>query len=170
MKTAILLISAIIIFVLLNTAIYQKDKIKRHGEVILLKIEPVDPRSLMQGNYMALRYTIEDEINKLNEAELKKHTFAVIQPDKQNVAQFVRLYNGENLSPNEKLIKFRFYPNDSAKVHIKPHSFLFQEDLEPLYRNAAFAIFQYNGNKDYLLTGLADKQSIKISEKMKMSN
>ncbi|MFX7329222.1 GDYXXLXY domain-containing protein, partial [Acinetobacter baumannii] len=34
----------------------QKEMLLKEGQLVLLPLAPVDPRSLMQGDYMALRY------------------------------------------------------------------------------------------------------------------
>ena len=41
----------------LNWSIYQKEQTLRDGQLVLFELAPVDPRSLMQGDYMSLRYT-----------------------------------------------------------------------------------------------------------------
>jgi uncharacterized membrane-anchored protein len=45
-----------------NYSIFAKERIRAHGERVLLELAPVDPRSLMQGDYMALRFTIANQI------------------------------------------------------------------------------------------------------------
>ena len=58
------LIAAATLLVLggVNWSILAKERIKDNGESILLALAPVDPRSLMQGDYMALRFEIESHI------------------------------------------------------------------------------------------------------------
>ena len=41
----------------LNWSIYQKEQTLRDGQLVLFELAPVDPRSLMQGDYMSLRYS-----------------------------------------------------------------------------------------------------------------
>ncbi|MBS0976300.1 GDYXXLXY domain-containing protein, partial [Serratia rubidaea] len=43
---------------LVNLSIYQKEQQLRQGRVAILQLAPVDPRSLMQGDYMALDYAL----------------------------------------------------------------------------------------------------------------
>ena len=42
--------------------IYGKERVIRSGETIYLELAPVDPRSLMQGDYMALRFRLADDL------------------------------------------------------------------------------------------------------------
>ncbi len=163
MRNAILFISTIFILALLNFAIFQKQEILQEGGSILLKLAPVDPRSMMQGDYMAFRYEIENEMKDVDTASLLKHRFIVIKPDIDNVAHFVRVYNQETLAKDEKLFKFRYQQTPYPKITFKPSSFFFQEGLQPLYQKAAYAIIHYRGIKDYLLIGVADSKRAQIN-------
>ena len=40
------------ILVAVNVSIWQKEQLLDHGKVVLLPLAPVDPRSLMQGDYI----------------------------------------------------------------------------------------------------------------------
>jgi uncharacterized membrane-anchored protein len=57
-------IAAAVLLVLgvVNYSIFAKEVIRSHGERVLLELAPVDPRSLMQGDYMALRFTLASQI------------------------------------------------------------------------------------------------------------
>lgn len=161
MKNAILFIFALIIFSVFNYAIYEKQQILSDGEIVLLKITPMDPRSLLQGDYMAFQYAIEEEMENAVK-EPQKNGFAVIKPDNDRVAHFVRIYQGETLTDDEKIIKFQYNAELSHHYVIRPSSFLFQEGLGPLYQKAEYAIFHYRGFKNYLLVGMADKNKVQI--------
>ena len=39
-----------------NWSVYQKEQTLKEGQLVLLQLAPVDPRSLMQGDYMRLNY------------------------------------------------------------------------------------------------------------------
>ena len=39
-----------------NWSVYQKEQTLKDGQLVLLQLAPVDPRSLMQGDYMRLNY------------------------------------------------------------------------------------------------------------------
>ena len=39
-----------------NWSVYKKEQTLKDGQLILLQLAPVDPRSLMQGDYMRLRW------------------------------------------------------------------------------------------------------------------
>ncbi len=163
MRNVILFISTLFVLALLNFAIFQKQQILQEGENILLKLSPIDPRSMMQGDYMAFRYALEDEMKDVNTKSLLNHHFIVIKTDAENVAHFVRVYNQEALAKDEKLFKFRYQQAPFPKITFKPSTYLFQEGLQPLYQKAAYAIFHYRGIKDYLLIGVADSERAQIN-------
>ncbi len=48
--------------VVANHGIVQRERILSDGRVLLLELQPVDPRSIMQGDYMALRFAAGDDI------------------------------------------------------------------------------------------------------------
>ncbi|WP_089134999.1 MULTISPECIES: GDYXXLXY domain-containing protein [Geobacillus] len=45
-------------FVFVGYTIWQKERLLRYGDVVKLELEPVDPRSVLQGDYIQLRYDI----------------------------------------------------------------------------------------------------------------
>lgn len=165
-RYATLFIVTIMTFVVFNIMIYQKQKLLRSGETIYFAIEPADPRSLMQGDYMTFRYSLEKEIEQENvKPTAAKQGYLVIAYDAQSVGHFKRFYAGEALAADERLLKFNYRPNQFPQWDIKPHTFFFQEKLQPDFQKATFAIFHYNGDKNYLLVGLADKDKRRIDPK-----
>lgn len=48
-----------------NTLIYQKESVLRSGKSVVLELMPVDPRSLMQGDYMALRFHVQQQVQDI---------------------------------------------------------------------------------------------------------
>ena len=54
-KWWIILINLILLLVYFNGSILSKEDLLKNGKLILLELAPVDPRSLMQGDYMSLR-------------------------------------------------------------------------------------------------------------------
>lgn len=158
MKNSVLFISSLFILGILNFNIYQKQMILKNGEIVLLQLVPVDPRSLMQGNYMSLAYAIEGQMNEKKTIPPTRNGFAVIAINDKNIGMFVRLYDGKNLEPHEKLIKYHYSPHQFRHFNIVPNSFLFQETHASYYERAKYALFKYRGKQDYLLAGLADEQ------------
>ncbi len=147
------------IILFFNYNIYKKEQIKKSKDIVLLELAPVDPRSLMQGDYMRLNYAITNDSKiKLN-LKSRKDGKIVIAPDKNNVAQFIKIYEGEQLKAGEKLLS---YYRNYHRIKIVPNSFMFQEGHGKFYDKAKYAIFKFNSDGKYLLTGLADKDGKEI--------
>ena len=169
MRKVTMLVLLVLILVVLNYSIYEKEQIKKHGSIVLLRLEPVDPRSLMQGDYMQLRYAIEQDIAKNITNDMMKdapssetkesvndtnESYIVIRVDENNVAQFVRFHDREGLLMDEKLLKFNMR---GSSARISPDSFLFQEGHAKYYDNAEYGIFKFDESGKYILLGLADE-------------
>src|SRR5690606_17741733 len=56
------LVAGLLVLGVVNYAIHGKERVIRNGEVVFLELAPVDPRSLMQGDYMALRFQLAADI------------------------------------------------------------------------------------------------------------
>ena len=57
------------ILAIVNAQIAIKEGIIEDGRIVLLRLAPRDPRSLMQGDYMALRYAMADPVARAAEVE-----------------------------------------------------------------------------------------------------
>ncbi|SDH51070.1 GDYXXLXY domain-containing protein [Myroides phaeus] len=61
-KTTIIIIATLVVVLLLFVkAVMNKENTIKEGKFVLLELAPVDPRSLMQGDYMELNYAITRE-------------------------------------------------------------------------------------------------------------
>lgn len=159
MRSYIMIALTLLVFGALNYGIYEKQQIKEHGTVVLLELAPVDPRSLMQGDYMRLRYAIARAAPASELKNQQKRGYMVIKPDQNNVAQFVRFHNGEPVNSPEKLLHF----HKKNGVRIVPDSFFFQEGHATYYENAKYGVFKFDNNGKHLLVGLANKNRKEIT-------
>lgn len=150
MKKTLTLLFLALILAFFNYSIAEKEDIKNHGEIIYLMLAPVDPRSIMQGDYMRLAYDIARHIRV---TDRKPSGTIVIQPDTKGVGQFVRPYNGDPLKSGEKLIP---YTSQFKRPFIMPDAFFFQEGTEKQYTKAKYGIFKFKGPFERVLIGLAD--------------
>ena len=57
-----LVVSSALLFAFFNAQILLKEHTRTSGNLVLLELAPVDPRSLMQGDYMTLRYAIASDV------------------------------------------------------------------------------------------------------------
>ena len=149
MKKHINLGMAVVIVAVFIFGITQKEKLIAEGEVVYLALAPVDPRSIMQGDYMRLRYAIESQRIQSGDAS---SGFLRLKLDEKKIAEFVNFDDGQTLGAQE--IRFK-YSKTRNRINLLPDSFLFQEGLRTTYAVAKYGIFRVSGD-EHLLVGLAD--------------
>ena len=59
----LIMLGALLVLGGVNKSIIDKEQIKTNGEIVFVDLTPRDPRSIMQGDYMALRFRLADEID-----------------------------------------------------------------------------------------------------------
>jgi len=163
MYKKIALISLVVILALVNFTIYKKERHIEEGRVIYLKLAPVDPRSLIQGDYMALRFEIAEKIY----AELPKKEnyrwshnvdasdgFVVVKLDQKGVASFFSIYNNNSIKESEFLLRYRVR---NGAVKFASNAFFFEEGSAKKYEKAKYGEFRVNEKGELILVALADE-------------
>jgi uncharacterized membrane-anchored protein len=148
-KHIVLFVVAAALFGVVNLMIYKKEMTLQSGTLMLLELAPVDPRSLMQGDYMALRYKIAQAID---EGSLPKDGALMVSVDDKSVATFKRLHvSGVPLAPGERLLRYRIRANG---VRLGAESFFFQEGHAMYYNGAKYGELRVADSGDSVLVGL----------------
>ena len=149
MRKLAVLLGGLAVLALVNYSIYRKEQLLANGRVVLLELIPVDPRSLMQGDYMALRFRLQNDVPRnLRDGRL------VVAIDNRGVGTFRRLDNGTPLAPDEVKIYYRVRAD---QVKIGTNAFFFQEGDERFYRGARYGEARVDADGQLLLTGLRDQ-------------
>lgn len=174
--------AAVVALLLVNMAIYQKEMHLKHGQSIYLALAPVDPRSLMQGDYMRLDYALNGQIReKLKQEQQsgtgenragehkKRHHFpprnldgkAILSVNEQGIASFSRLYQpNSKLAKNEVLMAYRVR---NHRVKIASNAFFFEEGSASRYEEAKYAKVMLNSKGEPLLKDLLDADLQRIT-------
>lgn len=139
----------------INGLVAQKEWQLHRGDLLLLPLETRDPRSLMQGDYMTLRYALERDALKAD-PEPPRDGRLVVRVDAGRVATFARFDHGEPLAPDEHLLRYR--RRGSWGLRIGAESFFFQEGQGGQYSGARFGMLRAVSSGDSVLAGLADAQ------------
>ena len=148
MRKILFWFTAILVLVAVNYLIVTKEKTLASGRTMLLELAPVDPRSLIQGDYMELRYALARGIPK---GQLKRDKGQiVVSLDKDAVARFVRIHRGERLNEGEHLL---FYRN-RGELRLGAESFMFQEGDAKLYSKAKYGELKVDASGRSVLVGL----------------
>ena len=96
---------AALIIVAFIYSIYGKEQVIATGDVVYLKLEPVDPLSLMQGDYMRLGYEISSDTSEIETIPKGKTGYLVLNIGDNKIAKFARFDDGSPLTA--KQIKFK---------------------------------------------------------------
>lgn len=142
--------------------VYQKESLLRQGDLILLELVPVDPRSLMQGDYMDLQYTFSmlNDVRISHPDSFPKRGFCVVRSDSNGVAQFRRFQDSKApLEPEEKIIA---YTRPDYRILIGAESFFFEEGTGKYFEEAKYGGLKVDQNGNSLLIGLFDEEKNQI--------
>jgi uncharacterized membrane-anchored protein len=156
MRNGIVLAAGFVILALVNYGIYEKEQLLAHGRVVLLELAPVDPRSLMQGDYMALRFRLQTEVPHSDRVRDGRMVVAV---DDRGVAQFRRMDDGTPLAADELKIFYRVREN---QVRLGTNAFFFQEREGHFYNLARYGEARVDKDGQMLLTGLRGQNLEKL--------
>ncbi|KPH12432.1 GDYXXLXY domain-containing protein [Chryseobacterium sp. ERMR1:04] len=153
-KWIIIVLNLIILLVYFNYSVIKKEELLRNGQLVLLKLAPVDPRSLIQGDYMNLLYEISEDRYSQN---IPKRGYCIVRLDHNGVAHKLR-FQKETTPLNKGEYAIEYSSPDQWTVNIGAESFFFQEGQAKKYENARYGGVKIDKNGNSLLVGLYDEQ------------
>ena len=151
MRRAIAVIAGVLILAAANWTIYARERLLAEGQVVLLELAPVDPRSLMQGDYMALRFALADELQ--NKARVSRDGRVVVRLDERGVGRYARTDDGSALGEREMALRYRLR---DGRVKFASNAFFFQEGTAVQYSGARYGEARVAPSGELLITGLRD--------------
>lgn len=137
------------------------ENLRVNGADILLSLAPVDPRALLMGDYMDLRYKVDQSIwAALRGTGDHAGGRAVVRrsPDRLE-AVFVRLDDGKPLAEDETFLAYRVR---AYGVVTAARAFYFQEGHAAAYERARFGRVKVDGDGKTLLMALCDEKGTDI--------
>ena len=156
-KWGVILLNLILILFFFNKSIVEKEKILSGGKLVLLKLAPVDPRSLMQGDYMRLNYEISGNVSVGN---IPKRGYCIVKLDSDGIAGKVRLQNDITpVNPGEYPIE---YTAGSWNINIGAESYFFEEGNAGKFDSARYGGIKIDNQGNSILIGLYDEELTKI--------
>jgi len=165
MNNKIAVLALIVILVIINVSIAKKEQQLTDGHIVYLKLAPVDPRSLMQGDYMALRFQISTQLSralqKIDSVDMGDGHI-IVSLDQHKIASFVAIYQQQTLSKEQLLLQFRIR---NERVKFATNAFFFEEGQGKYYQPARFGQFRVNDAGEMLLVAMYDKELKKITIK-----
>jgi uncharacterized membrane-anchored protein len=134
-----------------NLAVKRHEDTLASGKRIFLELAPVDPRSIMQGDYMQLQFRAGvDAAGGRDKPETGR---MVVRLDERGVGSFARIHRGEALAPNEALLEYRVR---GRGVRVISDAWFFEEGKGPVYQAARYGEVRARENGVALLVGLRD--------------
>lgn len=142
--------------------VWSNERILADGRVVRLELAPVDPRSMMQGDYMALNYALN---TALRGGRSRADGYAVVRLDERKVATLVRvqpeLIPEVPLAENDVLIHYRVR---NRQLQIATNAFFFQEGRGSEFGDARYGEFRVGSNGEPRLTAMLDGKLIRLGE------
>ena len=155
MRKGVAILAGLIILALANYSIYSRERLLTEGNVVFLQLAPIDPRSLMQGDYMALRFQVANDVRSRITDELPRDGFAVLKLDERRIGTLARVDDGMPLAANEARMRYRMR---DKQVKFATNAFFFQEGDAQLYGKARYGEFRVDAGGDSILTSMRDEQ------------
>ena len=145
-------VTGIIILVVLNGLIFQKEWQSRNGTVVRLALSPVDPRSRLQGDYMQIRYAFSEEIAQ--DTTLPWRGRLLFRLDDQLVGEMIGVEGRDETNATGAIALN--YRKTRWDVSVGAGTFFFQEGHAEYYEDAAFGELRVDRWGSAMLVALLD--------------
>jgi uncharacterized membrane-anchored protein len=144
------------ILVAVNYAIWQKEQLLSHGKTVILALAPVDPRSLMQGDYMRLRFQAEQDMQRY--LPYKKDSsvadgYVIVSLNEQQIGELQAVVSElpATLAANQWPLRYRIR---AGELRFATNAFFFQEGHADDYAQARYGEFKVSNDGEMLLANL----------------
>ena len=157
MRKGLAVAAGLLILIGVNWTIVQRERLLADGRPVLLELAPVDPRSLMQGDYMALRYRLAAEAFAGVDLQTAGDGYLLVALDEHHRAAFKRLLkadDGFQTAADEIKLRYRLR---AGVVRFATNAFFFQEGTAAAYAKARFGEFRVADSGEMILIGLRDE-------------
>jgi uncharacterized membrane-anchored protein len=135
--------------------VMHKEGVVRHGDLLLLRLAPVDPRSLIEGDFMQLDYEVSNAVRLGAHEEVPADGKLVLKVDAGRRGTFARFDDGSPLGPDELRLRYR---RRKGFVRLGAEAFYFQEGRGDRYTMAKYGELRVTGSGDAVLVGLRDEE------------
>jgi uncharacterized membrane-anchored protein len=151
-RTRILIaVGAALVLGAVNYSILGKEGIKRDGVAVYLDLAPVDPRSIMQGDYMTLRFRLAQDIRSTVKP-LPPEGGVALAPVNIGANQVGSLARAGE--PGNVRIRYRIR---KGEVWLGTNAFFFEEGKDAHYAGARYGEFRVDPTSgEAVLVGLRD--------------
>ncbi|MBR7801704.1 GDYXXLXY domain-containing protein [Undibacterium fentianense] len=164
-RALLALLAGLIILVVVNWNVVERERLLNQGRFILLELAPVDPRSLMQGDYMALRFAIANQafptltprrrqLSGVTESDYPVDGKILIRVDALGIGHFEKIANVDApVRIDQALIRFRIR---NGQLKLATNAYFFEEGQAAMFDQAKYGGFRVAPNGDMILVSLHD--------------
>ena len=143
MRSRVIFGGLALVVVALVVLVVRKEQVLAQGTPVLLELAPVDPRSLMQGDYMVLRFDLATQISA------EAGGLAPLQLDEHRVARL-------DPSPEDATLHIR-YRVRNGQIWLGTNAYFFEEGSAERFNGARYGEFRLDVQSgEAVLTGLRD--------------
>lgn len=151
-RSLLLALTAVAGFAVISVGILQKERLLAQGEPLFVELAPVDPRSLMQGDYMQLNYALLRSVGELPPQPGAQRPRVVLRRDAQGVGHYLRRAEGAAaLAAQEQLLELS--PKD-GRWTVVSDAWFFKEGEAARWQGARYAELRLTPDGRALLVGL----------------
>lgn len=149
----------LLVITVAGVAIAGHERTLREGREVFLQLAPVDPRSLMQGDYMALSFALNNELEA--QMALQKmdtgaqSAYALLALDEVGRASFIGLADRNESAEGQVSMRIR---QQGSRFSLGPNAFFFQEGTAAIYEQARWGGFRVAADGTALLVSLHDEE------------
>lgn len=162
-RTIAVVLGLVLILGTANWDILRKRDLVAEGTPLLLELRPADPRSLFQGDYMALALADHTMPDGETIARLPYRGTVILAVDAKGVGRFARLDDGTPPGAGELRVGYRRHADwRGPRLDYGAQAFFFQEGDAALYQQAKYALLRVAENGDTVLTDLAGEDGAAI--------
>lgn len=141
---------AVLVMAVANAAIWQKEHIIATGTTVLVALAPTDPRSLMQGDYMQLRFALLPDARGDGDVRFA-HPQLVARIDGRGIATLLRYHDGRAPANGELLIDL---VRRNGKWVVVTDAWYFKEGEAARWSKARYGELRVSPDGKALLVGL----------------
>jgi uncharacterized membrane-anchored protein len=154
MQKLLMIAGLVLALGLAHWTIAARERLLAEGSLIFLELAPVDPRSLMQGDYMALRFKVAQSL-RAAVRDPPPQGAMIVAIDADRVATFKRIEQADAPPAADELrLNYKIRRND---VRVATNAFFFREGTADQYRTARYGAFRVDSAGSALLVSLHDK-------------
>ena len=156
-RAAVIFGGLALVIVALLVLVLGKEGVLTRSTPLLLELVPVDPRSLMQGDYMVLDYAVS-RAARISEQSRVEDGRLVLRRDERGVGHFVRREmpgDSTPLAPGELWLRYKVR---GGLVRLGAESFFFQEGHADRYATAKYGELRVADDGTSVLVGLRDAE------------